>query len=137
VGAVKKQVWDNRRNRQKVVPLIYTNKYDSIWFCNNLFLVKSGRKFGFVDKKGKEVMPFIYDDAFHLNYNLASVKQNGKYGFIDETGNAVIPFKYDEATYFCYDLARVKLNGKYGFINRENEVIIPFMYENAKDFTSN
>ena len=63
---------------------------------NEIFLSKNNGKYGFVDKNGKVVVDYIYDDATELNnYNYAAVKQNGLWGAIDEKGKTVIEPKYD------------------------------------------
>lgn len=42
---------------------------------------KNGRH-GFIDNRGKEVIPFNYEDAHDMSEGLAAVKQNGKWGFV-------------------------------------------------------
>lgn len=52
-------------------------------------------KYGFIDKSGKEVVPFKYDDAgYNFEDGIIKVKLNAKYGFIDETGKVVIPISF-------------------------------------------
>ena len=72
--------------------------------------VKLNGKYGFIDKTGKEVIPFQYDEATYFYDGLALVKegtirdkknnvtQYGKYGFIDKTNKVVIPIKYEGAS---------------------------------------
>lgn len=58
---------------------------------NNLFLSKQDGKYGFVDKNGKVVVDYIYDDATEQNiYGYAAVKQDGKWGSIDHEGKEII-----------------------------------------------
>jgi len=93
-------------------------------------------KFGFVDKSGKEVIPFKYDEAHRFfGGELASVKLNSKWGFVDKTGKEVIPFKYDDAEIFREGLAAVKLNGKWGFVDFSGKEVIPFKYNGADRFS--
>lgn len=57
---------------------------------NNLFLSKKDGKYGFVDKEGKLVVDYIYEDATEQNeYGYAAVKLNGTWGSIDRTGKRV------------------------------------------------
>ena len=45
---------------------------------------------GYVDKTGKEVIPFVYEDARYFNKDgKAKVKLNGETFFIDVKGNRV------------------------------------------------
>ena len=54
----------------------------------------SDGKFGFVDKNGKEVIPFKYEKTgYSFHEGLITVKLGGKFGFINEKGTVVIPFK--------------------------------------------
>ena len=62
---------------------------------NQIFLSKKDGKYGFVDKTGKEVTGYIYDDAQELNsYGYAAVKKGGLWGSIDENGKQIADFKY-------------------------------------------
>lgn len=62
---------------------------------NKIYLNKKDGKYGFVDKNGKEVTGYIYDDAQELNsYGYAAVKKDGLWGAIDENGRKTADFKY-------------------------------------------
>ena len=63
---------------------------------NNLFLSKQNGKYGFVDKDGKVVVDYIYDDAREQNdYGYIAVKKDGLWGSLDKNGNVVAETKYD------------------------------------------
>lgn len=63
---------------------------------NKIFLSKKDGKYGYIDKDGKVVVDYIYDDATELNnYNYAAVKQNGLWGAIDEKGKIIVAPKYE------------------------------------------
>lgn len=52
---------------------------------NTIFLSKEDGKYGYVDKKGKPVTEYIYDDATEQNeYGYAAVKKDGKWGSINK-----------------------------------------------------
>lgn len=76
-------------------------------------------KWGFIDEKGKEIIPLIYDDASDFEDGLAKVKINGKWGMINKNGQVVIPIKYDkiEGKLDNYDLIEVKINGRKGYVD--------------------
>ncbi len=58
---------------------------------DTLFLKKNGGKYGYVDKDGKVVVDYIYDDATDQNeYGYCGVKKDGKWGSIDSTGKVVL-----------------------------------------------
>jgi hypothetical protein len=90
-----------------------------------LFPIKSGDKWGYVDKTGKYIINSQFDDAFNFSEGLALVKSNdGKYGFIGEDGKYVINPIYKDATSFSEGLACVVMeNGKPQFINKENKIL--------------
>lgn len=63
---------------------------------NTLYLSKKDDKYGFVDKHGKVIVDYIYDDATEQNeYGYSAVKKNGLWGSIDKQGNIVIEPKYN------------------------------------------
>ena len=106
-------------------PVQQTKKY--AWkgeYYEGLAMVRLDKKYGFIDKTGKEVIPIKYDYAYSFSEGLALVKLNNKYGFIDKTGKEVIPIKYDNAYSFSkISLALVKLEGKWFYINQKGECV--------------
>ena len=109
----------------------------SIYSYGQELTPKQGKngKYGFVDKQGKEVIPYKYEYVRWFSEGLAGVKYSGKCGFIDKAGNEVIPFKYDDAWNFSAQLdglAKVKHNEKYGFIDKTGAVIVPIVYSSSE-----
>ncbi len=49
-------------------------------------------KWGFIDKAGNTVIPFIYDKAGSFTDDYAVVTKDGKSGVIDRSGNMAVPF---------------------------------------------
>lgn len=111
-------------------------------------------KYGYINNKGKEVIPLTYTKAFdfeetspekkHSNSKsiseaVVAKSQNHKlvYCLIDKNGKPTTPV-CSEDRYFSFSagLALVKTNGKYGFINRKGDFIIPPKYINANPFTA-
>lgn len=63
---------------------------------NKIFLKKENGKYGFIDKAGKVVVDYIYDDAKEQNeYGFVAVKKDGKWGAIDTQGNVICDTNYD------------------------------------------
>lgn len=90
---------------------------------------------GFIDKNGNEVIPFIYNDTKIFKEGLAGVKLNNKWGFIDKNGSEVIQFKYDDVwCFFEGGLALVEKDNKWGFISKEGLEIIPIKYDEITYF---
>ena len=78
-------------------------------FFNDAELATLGRdgKHGAIDKTGKIVIPFIYDDLHIFREGLAAYKQGDLYGYIDTAGNVVIPAKYEATSGFSGGIAVV------------------------------
>ena len=71
---------------------------------NTLFLSKKDGKYGYVDKEGKVVVDYTYDDAKEQNScGFAAVKKDGKWGAIDSKGNVAIEPTYNLDNYLEID----------------------------------
>lgn len=96
---------------------------DSI--LDEIFPVKSGDKWGYIDVNGSYIInpQFEYADAFWSN--LALVKYNQKFGFINKEGKFIINPIYTEATPFVEDLACVVIDSNnIQYINKDGIVQI-------------
>ena len=80
-----------------------------IFDSNTLFLSKKNGKYGFIDKEGKVVVDYIYDDATEQNsYGYAGIKKDGKWGAIDNKGNVI-----QEPTYELEEYLKVDFIGRW------------------------
>ena len=97
-----------------------TKEYDEIYFFHEGLVraVGTNGQMGYIDKTGREAIPFQYEVAMDFNSGLARVRQNEKWGFIDKTGQVVIPFQYDQVYDFREGLAIICKGEKYGFIDK-------------------
>lgn len=79
---------------------------------------------GFVDRSGCVVTPFVFEDALaqHFLCGLAAVKVRGKWGFIDRLGDFVVKPYFDQVLPFSEGLAPVKLGEKWGVIDLAGRV---------------
>lgn len=69
-----------------------------------LFLSKKDGKYGYVDKEGKVVVDYIYDDAIEQNdYGYMAVKKDGKWGSINNKGIVVQEPIYNLDDYLLID----------------------------------
>ena len=98
-------------NGQIVIPLEYDSYYgihgyldDSVlfnfgeWeeeiavgFYEGLAQVNKSGKWGFIDKTGQVIIPFIYDGTSGFHRGLAWVEKEGKFGYINAKGWVVVP----------------------------------------------
>ncbi len=98
---------------------------------------KDGKAF-YIDKTGKEAIPFKYQNAQSFSEGFAYATLNGKSGFIASSGEEVIAFQYEsENSFFSEGLAPVKRGGQTGFINRGGQTVISFKYPAAEPFQNN
>jgi hypothetical protein len=147
VGIDSKTGFIDRTGRE-IIPCIYESMIASsfsissgdglelipIAFYEDIVSLKLNGKWGFVDKTGKNVTSFIYENISTFSEGFAAVKQNGKWGYINKTGNMTIPYTYENANHFSGGLAAVKQNGKWGYIDQTGNFVIINKYDEAKPF---
>lgn len=125
--------------------------YDYIYCLKDgLSVTKKDGKYGFIDKTGQVIIPFVYSNAgdFDNESGLAIVTKdkdtdNGGYGFINKTGKVVIPLQYgtnhetDNAfASFSEGLVALSEKGKFGYFDTKGKLVIPFKYIQAQDFNN-
>lgn len=90
-------------------------------------------KWGYVDRKDRVIVPYIYDHASDFSDGRACVgigtKGNRKYGYVDRDGNVVIPLVYDTPAEFIDGIAYVTRDGKQGTIDKDGNELIPVIYD--------
>lgn len=86
----------NLKFEEKDVKEIHTN--------HTLFKSKKDGKYGFVDKNGKVIVDYQYDDVTEQNsYGFAGIKKDGKWGSIDNKGTVVQEPIYNLENYLKID----------------------------------
>lgn len=82
-----------------------------IFPTHTLYLSKKDNKYGFVDKDGKVIVDYIYDDATEQNtYGYAAVKKNGKWGSINQKGSII-----QEPTYNLDEYLKIDFIGRWHY----------------------
>ena len=127
---------------KEVIPLQYVstghNDIGVNYFSEGLIAMqKPSQKWGYLNNKGKIIIPFIYDSAEDFSEGVAAVSkgeyEKNKHGFIDKTGKTVIPFNYDYAGNFSEGLATIlkgsQETGKYGIIDKNGKTIVAPKYD--------
>lgn len=107
-GYLKLRIEDN----YKYYNFKFEEKEEADIFPNRtLFLSKKDGKYGYVDKDGKVIVDYIYDDAIEQNdYGYSAVKKDGKWGSIDTKGQVV-----QEPTYNLDDYLLIDFIGRWHF----------------------
>ena len=110
--------------------------YENVGKFNEGFAaVQLNNKWGYIDKSGKDVVPFKYDFAYDFHEGSALVEIDQKYGFIDKTGKSITQFIYEyQSGNFCEGMSKVKRDGKWGFIDKSGKEVITAKYIAVHDF---
>lgn len=86
----------------------------------------NSKKFGFIDTKGKVVIPAEFETVGYFNNGVAWVKtMDGKLGYVDKTGKWIINPEFEAGKDFdaASGLARVKKNGQWSYVNKSGEIL--------------
>ena len=135
--------WSRIRETAKSI-LKYNNTFEfSDEFATVSTKDSEKKRYGFINKKGEEIIPAKYDFAYSFSEGLAAILignfLDGYWGFIDKTGKEVIPSKYIEVRSFSEELASVKVGnsqvGKWGFIDKTGKEVISIKYDSALSFS--
>ena len=105
----------------------YTFKFEEkrenqIFPNRTLFIKKQNGKYGFVDKEGKVVVDYQYDDATEQNeYGYSGIKKDGKWGSINQNGDVVQEPVYDLEDYLLVNFIGRWHAGKDIYMNYYNQ----------------
>jgi len=113
-----------------------------------LFPVAKERKWGYIDRTGKIVIPLQFDSASDFHEGLALVTSGSRKAFIDETGQVVITPQFDIVDDFSEGLAAVNIGqkrlpniglisdpGKWGYLDKTGKLAIPLKFTHAETFS--
>jgi hypothetical protein len=92
------------------------------------------QKMGAADKKGKLVIPAVYDVVERFSGGYAVVKNNGLFGLIDSAGKVVQPLEYASIVPVADGMHICKKGNKYGAITANGKLAVPFLYDDAISF---
>jgi|GEM_PF-431248 len=116
-------------------------RYDSAaHFSEGRAAVGLNGRYGFIDERGIEVIPLIYDQVFAFDGEMARVVYSGNFGIIDRYGEVLVPFIYNYISEwsvfnratggeFTRELVSVRRGNYWGFINLENFSVLPIVYD--------
>ena len=109
------------------------NIYEDINPHGPLHKAKIGGKCGYLDNKGKEIIPFIYDEFYGFNGDDCLAVKNKQWGTINKKGETIIPFDYQNLYFLRVETAfgclyRANKNDRVGLIDTAGQVILPHQY---------
>jgi len=118
--------------------IVVPAQYDVVKpFSDGLSCVINDGLSGYIDEKGKIVIPFRNIQGFNFSEGLAAVYnlETKKYEIIDKSGKIIInAAKYDFVGEFKEGFAVVSKNLIYGYIDKSGKETIPLQYSSAKPF---
>ncbi len=99
-------------------------------FRNGLGVVKNKGKLGFINAKGRLIVPIIYDNfsPVYDNSDVFIVYKDNKCGVIDRNGKTILPCQYKDIQGFRNGYI-VRTAEKTGVIDDNGKLIIPEEYE--------
>ena len=117
------------RHGKTILPIVY----ESLSIVNhNLFVVRQGEKWGYVDSKGDAITDFLFDVDFVVPIDLPGVfaaQLNGKVGLLDLKGEWVLPAVYDGLHEGREGLIGLEKDGKVGFVDATGKTVLDFRFE--------
>lgn len=105
------------------------------------YVIEVNGKYGYINRKGEEVIKPQYDYAGEFSEGLAPVcnkiddNDNQECGYVDIKGKLQIPLKYASAEPFSDGFGLIQMNTKYGFVNKSGKLVIKPGYIEAQSFS--
>ena len=97
-------------------------------FKEGMAPVKLKGKWGYINKKGKTIIPFKFDDAYSFNTPYAIVKYDGQFLLIDENGDfRSEPF---DSIYYTNHYHIIKKEALFGIADSLGKFIVQPKYQN-------
>lgn len=114
--------------------LVPFGKYKSIYLFHEGLAQVIGQNslYGFINAKGKEVIPCKYVSAGAFLDGLSQVENNNKIGYINKSGKIVVPIIYEDAedpTLPYVNEIKVEKNGKWGLLSMKGTVLVEPVYD--------
>lgn len=118
-------------HQNEIVPIIY-DELDL--YSEGLAAAKIKGKYGFLDRKGKEVIAFQFDQVDGFNsLGLTLVKKKSNYGLINKKGVTIVPFDFQEIIVLeSVKLIAVCKNNKWAFYSILGKQMSDFGYDEIK-----
>lgn len=131
--AIPDSVYDARPFKNGLSGIARKTDIHETKFNNDI--VNLGYKFGFMNKRGEEVIACKLDDADDFMDGFTRYREGIRFGVMDSTGKVVVEPRYFNIGRFFEGMAVVDGGGKYGFINEVGVEVIKPIYEYAYDFS--
>ncbi len=121
---------------KQITPFKY---YDARIFdsYNVAAVCDTNEHWGFVNTKGKEIIPLQYKNVRSFNNGLVSVQRDDElWEFFNVKGKKTTPRKYKEVRFYQNGFIAVSdTSGKWGFVNDKGKEVIPCSYDYVSGFS--
>ena len=99
--------------------------------------IKKGNKFlrGFINQKGEQITPFIYDYVY-ISGNYLIVEKDKKYGMLDTKGNYILSLDYNLIRNY-YEFTLIQKNKKLALFIENHGIVTDFIYDDLVDIFPN
>lgn len=107
--------WGFKHRRKVIAPAHFEEVH---YFRQGFAAVQLGKRWGYIDTKGKYLVEPLYEEAGSFGGGFARVQKGGKWGLINLSGKLVIPTKFERIIYnIAKDLFMVKEGKEWGVIS--------------------
>lgn len=104
------------------------------WAGDEIFPVRLGKKFGYVDQRGAVVVEAKYDWAWPLTEGRAGVREGRNWYLLGENFARIGQLRYDWIGPFIGGLAPAREGKLWGFIDRKGEWVIKPYFSDVRPF---
>ncbi|MBX3101123.1 MAG: WG repeat-containing protein [Bacteroidetes bacterium] len=116
----------------QAILLPYVRVFD---FYEGLAIVESAQGYGFVNARGREVVPPRYLGATGFGHARAFLQRpGGGWVLIDTSGKITSEASYEAVYGFTEGRAAVRMRGTWGYIGADAQAVLEFKYEEAYPF---
>ena len=98
-------------------------------FTEDYFIAMEKGKYGIIDRTGKVILPFEYDEYIYPTEDIFALSKNEKWALAGVGEGLITDFLFDYVSGFSEGLACVKIGEKYGFIDKTGEIVVPPEYD--------
>ncbi|MDZ8119910.1 WG repeat-containing protein [Pontiella agarivorans] len=111
----------------------WQNNFDNVGsFYNGVAAAEKDGRYGFVDEKGREIIPVVYENPMMFFTDFMPAQKDGKFGLINKRNDAMLPFEFDELDMRNVRAIRVKKENRWGVFAGDGSEILPVEYEAVK-----
>lgn len=93
-------------------------------FKEGLCAIPKDGRFGYIDKNGNPVIPFLFENALPFHEGLAAVNAGAGWYFINKAGSKIGSETYDSVSSFSGGRAKVRQGNNTFFIDRNDQCVL-------------